>query len=380
MKRRKLFFDEKRERDLTLISVTAFILCTAILADSIIYFLAQMNLYDNSAESAASTTQRMLFIVSLLSFLVLVFAFMRILRRMRSELRVHEVQYKILQSMSRVIAYEYEKDGDLLTSTYYQPDGTMERRVCKNYLRAKVFCNSVREDSCDDFEETFRRLLSAPMLDTSEFPMKIIGEECRWYRFSSQSMTDERGNVVGLVGSAVDVDDLVTARDEALEEAATDAMTGLLGKTAFAARASERMRHPKAAPATLLMIDIDNFKEINDTCGHLHGDRMLSGIAQLLQRVFSADDLIGRFGGDEFVVFMQGIARENTEKKLMHFRRRLSEIQDELGNSVTCSIGAFCESGKDISFDELLQKADEAMYRAKNSGKNNFYMIDETFK
>lgn len=371
MKNWKSIIKGREERELILIYVVTVVLCAEIIADSVFFLFSQ-----TGAGGAAADSGQMLFIVSLLCFLVLIFFFVRVLRRASTEIRVQQAQLRILQSMSGVIAFEYNVSDDTIEMTYCNGDGKIERRSSKNYFKGRGFCGLVRDDYWYAFEEAFRRMLSVSASASAEFPMRLVGRETRWYRFTCQSMGDVRGKVFGIAGSAVDVDELIIARNQAREEAATDAMTGLLGKAAFAARAVERMGKEKAAPATLLMLDLDNFKEINDTKGHLEGDRMLSGVASLLQRVFSADDLIGRFGGDEFIVFMQGITMENTEKKLLHFRRRLEELMEEQGYTVTCSIGAFCEGGGGMTFEELVKRADEAMYEAKKSGKNSFVLMD----
>lgn len=375
MKQKNKFAFGKREEDVHLTTILLLILCAAIIFYGAVYLFSRGS-QSNGIETAGFALDQLLLGVSLISLFVLVFMLLRIIRRVRSELRIQEAQYRILQSMSSVIAAEYDRESDRLTLAYYDREGVAEKRTVRNFFYGKGYHECVREDYRAFFETTFQSLLAAPAKNTSEYPMKVMSDETRWYRFICQSLPNERGNVTRIVGSVVDVDDLVIARDAAREEASTDAMTGLLGKTAFAARASERMRKKNAEPATLLMIDLDDFKEINDTKGHLEGDRMLSCIAVLLQRVFSADDLIGRFGGDEFVVFMQGISKENTEKKLLHFRRRLADLWQGRGCNTTCSIGAFSQGNADMTFKELLQKADEAMYIAKKSGKNNFVMMN----
>lgn len=374
MKHKEDPYSAKSERDLTIISTIALILCVAILADSLIYFFVQVNTRA-ALNGQDGSPDKLIIIITLASLLLLILGFIRTVSRMRTELRIQKVQHSILQSISKVSTFEYNKDSDLLIHTYSGPEGAVEKRETEGFFRGEGYLGFIRNDSQKDYYDMMRFLLAAPETDTSEYPITNYRGEFRWHRIASQSVADDRGSVIRIVGSGIDVDDLVTARDAALAVAATDAMTGLLGKTAFASRAAQRMRNPKAAAPTLLMIDFDDFKSINDTQGHLEGDRLLAAAAMLLQRVFSADDLLGRFGGDEFIVFMQGISREMTEKKILHFMRRLSEIEDGAGHRITCSIGAFCEDRNDMAVDELLKKADEAMYEAKRSGKNNYKII-----
>ena len=126
----------------------------------------------------------------------------------------------------------------------------------------------------------------------------------------------------------------------------------------------------------LLVIDIDKFKSINDTFGHLVGDQVLLHVVKVLKEVLRSSEFIGRIGGDEFCVFMKNIL------SLPYLYERLDEILDRLVNTriedrqvLSASIGV-CMSNHICRYDEIFQKADEAMYHAKNAG-GNCYDITE---
>jgi diguanylate cyclase (GGDEF)-like protein len=355
-----------------IIHISAIVVYAAVFIDSAVYLLSQKGRSAGGIPPEADL-ERVLFYIAVLCFSVLVFFFIRIIRRYHAEMRIHETLYRIVQNTAKVIAFQYDRSSDMMLYTYYNGRGELERHEYGDYLKGGGFRAALREDCAEAYQTAFGQMLEAPAMETEEFPMKITGDAVCWYRLAYQSLANDHGQVIGIVGSAIDVDDLVVARDVAREEAATDAMTGLLGKAAFAARASERLKSGKAAQVTLLMIDLDNFKEINDTMGHLEGDRIISAVAALLQREFSSDDLIGRFGGDEFVVFMAGISAEGTEKKLEHFHMRLAELWAEKPYAITCSVGAcHADNGDGMTLDVLLQKADDAMYQVKYSGKKGF--------
>lgn len=134
-----------------------------------------------------------------------------------------------------------------------------------------------------------------------------------------------------------------------------------------------RYRHKLA----LLMIDLDNFKQINDTYGHLEGDRILKAIANILKHCARGADIVARFGGEEFIVALQDTECEGAQQvaeRIQEQIRLLSCGQDEQKRGITASIGLSCYTGSgDMPIktpERWIQEADEALYRAKRAGKN----------
>lgn len=122
----------------------------------------------------------------------------------------------------------------------------------------------------------------------------------------------------------------------------------------------------------LLIIDIDKFKHYNDEYGHIYGDEVLVKVAKALQANFRKDDIIGRFGGDEFIVFMKDATLANAKVKTENYQNSLKSVFDEQ-RPVTCSIGmAAVENGFD--YETLLKKADQALYFSKENGRNQFHI------
>ena len=126
------------------------------------------------------------------------------------------------------------------------------------------------------------------------------------------------------------------------------------------------------------MLDVDDFKQVNDVLGHLYGDTFLRNVADAIRSQFRKGDILGRFGGDEFIMFMPGIKDALLAKK--RAQNVLTKIQaisvPELEN-IRCSIGiAIAESGG-ISATELFLQADNALYYVKQTGKGNFAIFDE---
>lgn len=188
-----------------------------------------------------------------------------------------------------------------------------------------------------------------------------------------QSRMGARGKTQKVLGRAWDIHKLITERDLAVERTATDMTTGIYNKVTLAEKIQGRLNVDGGIKCAMLMIDLDDFKYINDHYGHAVGDEVIGNVASLLQRTFDADDLIGRFGGDEFVVFMQSVSTDTVRRKVEQFRRILANEQDD-AYILTCSIGVLILDQVEISLDTLFIKVDAAMYKIKHNGKNGYHV------
>ena len=123
----------------------------------------------------------------------------------------------------------------------------------------------------------------------------------------------------------------------------------------------------------------DDFKNVNDSRGHAFGDTVLCELTANLERSFRSSDLLGRIGGDEFAVLMCDItSMENSLVKAGQICSLYTKGAAKEGLKISCSIGmVFCESDDGAAFDDLYQKADSALYKAKGKGKNVFVVFDE---
>jgi diguanylate cyclase (GGDEF)-like protein len=122
-------------------------------------------------------------------------------------------------------------------------------------------------------------------------------------------------------------------------------------------------------PLSLLFLDIDNFKQVNDTLGHLKGDKIMRQVATILKKGVRQADLLCRYGGDEFVILLSQTPADQAMGLAERLCRRIAQSPLAPGLTVTVSVGV---SGLDpqMSIENLVQAADEAHYRAKQAGKN----------
>ena len=158
------------------------------------------------------------------------------------------------------------------------------------------------------------------------------------------------------------------------EKANRDALTGLYNREFFEQTASSAMAKGALSSAAIIFVDIDDFKRINDTLGHMVGDDVICSIAKRLLGTFRHTDVVARYGGDEFVVYVNGIGRADLTKRLQQLCEsfRFPYRNDSIEYPVSTSIGAamFPEDGE--SYLQLLDHADSALYVAKRQGKNQF--------
>lgn len=164
-----------------------------------------------------------------------------------------------------------------------------------------------------------------------------------------------------------------------VQKSETDLLTGLLNKISFEEKCTAYLQDRYVgARNTLFIFDLDDFKKVNDNYGHQTGDKTIKLFAEILRSYFHPDDVIGRIGGDEFMVLVlgdmpDGFAERRCRSVLHEFKT--SDIDGAKG--LTCSIGIAMDT-HGHSFKELYQKADEALYKSKQGGKARF-VIEEIY-
>lgn len=161
--------------------------------------------------------------------------------------------------------------------------------------------------------------------------------------------------------------------------ARTDSLTGLLNSRQFreeVAMELERVKRTRSA-FSLVFLDLDNFKWVNDNLGHKAGDKLLADVAATMERCTRRTDSVARLGGDEFAILLPETGRPQVEAQLQRLMTELRTLFAQIpGMPVSASVGAGVFATGEASVDTLLQRADELMYRAKHAGKDRA-IVDE---
>lgn len=187
-----------------------------------------------------------------------------------------------------------------------------------------------------------------------------------------------KGRNEALEAARRDLEEATAARERLLEEmkerARTDELTGLANRRELMRRLEEEIGRARRydSPMSLAILDLDRFKEINDSLGHQAGDRVLSRVGELLDEETRAPDMAGRYGGEEFALVLPETGREAAERLAERVREKIAELTfgtDDETYGITCSLGV-ARLRESEGMDDLVKRADAALYRAKEQGRN----------
>ena len=220
--------------------------------------------------------------------------------------------------------------------------------------------------------------------EVSDFPGQMVRKDGTVIdiSISSHALFDHNGAFAGVEGLYRDVTQRKNLERELQRLATTDVLTGMANRRSFleVAEATFQRARESHAPLTVLMLDLDHFKTINDRFGHLEGDRVLAEFAQATKHQLRASDTVGRLGGEEFGLLLpHTLPAEGADiaTRILEAIRAL-ELTDSNGQhyGVTTSMGLGTLSPGDRSLHDLLDHADQALYLAKRRGRNQLAVLD----
>lgn len=204
--------------------------------------------------------------------------------------------------------------------------------------------------------------------------------EYHWFSVSARTFRDATGRPDGSSAALRNIDAEVAAATELDYRARHDLLTGLINRTEAISRLEALLAHtdPRAGQSAVLFIDIDKFKQVNDTYGHAAGDAVLITLAQRITGCLRQGDLAARMGGDELLIVLSGLHDPQQATAIAEKLRRAAEqpiTSDGTTMQVSFSIGVAIANAGD-SVDALIARADAAMYAAKQAGRNQVISID----
>lgn len=298
------------------------------------------------------------------------------MRRQKTEeaLQESEARYRALVEMSPAAITMSDLTGNILYCNQQMADlhgydsvdqvfGTNVLSLFAPEEHAKVFQYLQDALKIEQIDDTPFMLVKR---DGSHFPGEI----------RANLVTDFEGNPAGIIGISRDITERKRAQEEMQKLARTDPLTGLFNRRYFFEIAekefAESIRYNR--PLSVLILDLDLFKDINDTYGHFVGDQALIHIGELLQKAIRTPDTIARYGGEEFVLLLPETICSNATIFAERLRTLVEDTPVKYGDDPIYLSASFGVAGKQDkgkgTFDQLISNADQALYKAKGNGRN----------
>lgn len=305
------------------------------------------------------------------------------LQSMNEQLYIETERFKLIEEAIDNVEYDYDVDSDNLSVSRKDSAGVRHWKNVDGAFRAGHAFRSIHPDDLDVVKSVFGSAMKTAGKGVVEYRMALEGEAYLWYRLNYASFEGKNERIIRVVGSAKDITVEKLEQERLRTEAERDGMTGLLNKTAMQLYCAAHLSKSEFNDChALFMIDTDNFKSVNDTLGHGVGDDTIRFVADNIRNVFRDTDLVGRMGGDEFMVLMSHTTLDIAKERARRLNDKIRSEVESGGDSVhiSCSIGIafFAKDGED--YDTLFRSADAALYEAKESGKDCYRIYGESGK
>lgn len=310
-------------------------------------------------------------------------------KKVQEELHALIERYQIVLDQTNDIIFEWHADSDELHFSPRWNERFGHSTLQKDALQYLSYASDVYPADRAHFSKMLDQLFAGRRYGEAEVRFYDSAGQYQWCRFRITAIRDHTGQVVRMIGLISDIDREKRASQELRDMAERDSLTQLYNKRTATQKINAYIdRMGPEDSAVMFVIDVDDFKKINDHCGHMHGDAVLQDISTELKRIFRSEDIIARIGGDEFLVFMTSVREPRIiEERASRINSLLNSIivQHKAAGAISCSIGLVLCPQSGCNFNELFARGDLALYDAKRKGKNqhSFYetkMEDTIFK
>lgn len=250
-----------------------------------------------------------------------------------------------------------------------------------NEITKKTYADLHSGDQVKDFSEGVAKVFETGESIQSE--VKSINDG-KYYLKTLSPVRGKDGEVMYVTVVAKDITDRKRAEEELIHMATHDYLTGLSNRALFNDRLAVELARARRNPKKLavMLLDLDEFKEINDTLGHSFGDKLLKAVAKCLSELLRESDTVARMGGDEFLLLLSEFVHVNdvvniAQKILDTIRKPLLVNGHELNITTSLGIAVYPEDGRDAN--TLIKNADIAMYNVKKHGRNGYQIYSSNF-
>lgn len=287
-------------------------------------------------------------------------------------------QYKTYASLSGEVLIDYDRENDTLSFSGRFSDHFDGETTIRNAMSSGGALNRYLYPG--DRETLDAAITNASRANpTLKMDVRLLTKRgwYEWYEAVIRTLWTGEGDgtFVRALGKLTNIDQAVRETCRLREQATRDILTGLLNRVETERCIKQRLLESEDVGSALLYIDIDDFKEFNDTRGHGFGDDILRKMGQVIRANIRETDIAGRIGGDEFIVYLDRVRSEeaiigNVERLISVIRQGFSIRSENAPVSVSVGIARFPLDGS--RYEALLEKADQAMYAAKYGGKGSY--------
>ena len=309
-------------------------------------------------------------------------------KKLQMQLSEEKEKYEIVEEISDDILFSYDVVTDVFECSAKILRGVGTRTKIDNAIETFTYGDVLDHRDVPAFILALSNALSGKKINV--FDARVINNrgDGVWHRIKFAVIYGDDGNATKFIGTMTDIDKEKKEKSRLISQAETDQLTGFLNKISTSLKIGETIREYPEDDGALLLLDLDDFKKLNDTYGHQVGDNFLRTFTGKLFLQFSANDVLGRIGGEEFVVYVNSRSEngsdiksiaERAAKNILEICRSVKIDGVDEDKVFTCSVGIAMYPHDGASYTELYEKADNAMYTVKRSGKNNyaFYKTEE---
>lgn len=303
------------------------------------------------------------------------------LKKIQLQQEKEKKRYEIIEELSDNIFFTYDVANDVFEASSKILRSLATRTRIENAIESMTYGDIFDHRDVPAFISALSNALSGQRKNT--FDARVINNrgDGIWHRIKFTVVFDENDNAVQFVGNITDVDKEKKEKNRLIAQAETDQLTGFLNKLSTTLKVNEIIKESEEDEGALFIFDIDDFKKLNDTYGHRVGDVFLKEFTNKLSLSFRSTDVLGRVGGEEFVLYLSGVGENKhyLEEKANQIQTICNGICLEAApeEAFSCSIGIARFPSDARTYTELYEKADKAMYYVKNHGKKNFAFYDE---
>ena len=303
---------------------------------------------------------------------------------LNEQVAVQKERYRLVTELSNDVIFDYVIADDVLNmSENYNSFYSGSIRI-ENFIKGEHWKDPfVSPEDSEKFAELFRILISKGENVDEQLRINNLSNSYVWCRLIGMPVRDQEGNIKEVIGKIINIDLHKKELARLETKAMRDPLTGALNKEYTKIFIERYMNENPDKNGMLFVVDIDKFKDVNDTYGHIAGDNIIIAVVKAIQNSFRSSDIVGRIGGDEFVVFACNVQKKEDQikqaQKLHGVLRQPVEVNGQIINkSASIGVAMFPDHGS--TYEKLVECADKALYAVKGGGRDAFIIYDESFE